>query len=380
MSEEAQTRAEEHKAKGNALFGQECFREAAEEYSAAIALAPENHVLFANRAACYVSKAVDRGEEALVDATRCVELAPWWAKGYARRAQAECLLKRYTDAEATCRAGMGQDNVDDKSASMLRMQLQVLRDAGHRTDFDGDKRMANVEAAQQEKARGNGAFQAKKWEEAANLFTKALELDPTDHIFWSNRSAAFAEQDQFENALRDAHYCVALKPDWSKGYSRLATPLYNLGRYPECLKAVENGLKVDPNNAALQSMVEGLKLDVAEDAEVQAGLHNMRADAKKQEKMMKMFSSIPGLDMSNVQMNGMGGFSGGGFGGLNMGMGMGMGGNKMSDAQMRTMARAMSNAGKGKFDQNLQAVSGDDGEQGADELESVFDESANPAV
>ena len=367
---EAQIRADEHKAKGNVLFGQERFSEAAEEYSAAIALTPENHVLFANRAACYVSKPLDRGEEALVDATRCVELAPWWAKGYYRKAQAQCLLKRYADAEATCRAGMAQESVDDKSAAMLRMQLQVLRDAGHRTDLDEDKRMANVEAAQCEKARGNSAFQAKKWGEASDLFTKALEFDPTDHIFWSNRSAAFAEQDHFENALRDAHYCVYLKPDWGKGFSRLATALYNLGRYPECLKAVESGLRVDPNNAALQSMVQGVKMDVAEDAEVQAGLHKMRADAKKQEKMMKMLSGIPGLDMSKVNMNGMGGLSGGGFGGLNMGMG----GNKMTDAQMRTMARAMSDAGKGKFDQNIQVVSGDDGERGVDEPKSVSDE------
>ena len=92
---EAQTKADEHKAKGNVLVGQERFSEAAEEYSAAIALTPENHVLYANRAACYVSKALDRGEEALVDATRCVELAPWWAKGWARKAQAQCLLKQY---------------------------------------------------------------------------------------------------------------------------------------------------------------------------------------------------------------------------------------------------------------------------------------------
>ena len=76
------------------------------------------------------------------------------------------------------------------------------------------------------------------------------------------------------------------------------------------------------------------------------------------------------VDMSKVNMNGMGGLSGGGFGGLNMGMG----GNKMTDAQMRTMARAMSDAGKGKFDQNIQVVSGDDGERGVDEPKSVSDE------
>ena len=75
-----------------------------------------------------------------------------------------------------------------------------------------------------------------------------------------DRSAAFAEQDEFANALRDAQYCVFLKPDWANGYSRLALALYNLGRYPECLQAVEGGLKLDPENSVLKPMMEGLKL------------------------------------------------------------------------------------------------------------------------
>jgi hypothetical protein len=120
------------------------------------------------------------------------------------------------------------------------------------------------------------------------------------------------------------------------------TALYNLGRYPECLQAVEDGLKLDPENSVLKPMVDGLKLDVAETPAVQKGLHDMRADAKRQEKMMKMLNGIPGLNMSNVNVNGMGG----GFGGLNMG-GLNLGGAtaKMTDAQMRTMARAMNSPG-----------------------------------
>jgi stress-induced-phosphoprotein 1 len=49
---------------------------------------PENHILHANRAACYAQKGIGRYAEALVDATHCIELAPSWGKGYARKAQA----------------------------------------------------------------------------------------------------------------------------------------------------------------------------------------------------------------------------------------------------------------------------------------------------
>ncbi len=85
--------------------------------------------------------------------------------------------------------------------------------------------------------------------------------------------------------------------------------------------------------------------DVAETPAVQKGLHDMRADAKRQDKMLKVLNGIPGLNMSNVNINGMGGGFGG-FGGLNMG-GLNLGGatNKMTDAQMRSMARALNSPG-----------------------------------
>lgn len=75
--------AQEHRAHGNALFGQDRWQEAADEYSKGIEHMPENHVLYCNRAACLAQKAVGRFHEALIDANHCVELSPTWVKGYA---------------------------------------------------------------------------------------------------------------------------------------------------------------------------------------------------------------------------------------------------------------------------------------------------------
>jgi hypothetical protein len=83
--------------------------------------------------------------------------------------------------------------------------------------------------------------------------------------------------------------------------------------------------------------------DVAETPAVQKGLHDMRADAKRQDKMLKVLNGIPGLNMSNVNINGMGGGFGG-FGGLG-GLNLGGATNKMTDAQIRTMARALNSPG-----------------------------------
>jgi len=65
---------------------------------------------------------------------------------------------------------------------------------------------------------GNQAFQAGKFEEAVSFFTQAIEINPQDHVFFSNRSGSYSSLQKYEEALEDATICVALKPDWAKGY------------------------------------------------------------------------------------------------------------------------------------------------------------------
>lgn len=70
--------------------------------------------------------------------------------------------------------------------------------------------------AQEEKAKGNAAFQNGDFHAAVQHFTNAIQLSPQDHLLYSNRSGAFASLKDFENALKDAETCVKLKPDWAK--------------------------------------------------------------------------------------------------------------------------------------------------------------------
>lgn len=105
------------------------------------------------------------------------------------------------------------------------------------------------------KSRGNDAFTKGDYATAVTEFSDAIQHDPTDAVFYSNRSGAYASLKQYEQALEDANKCVELKPEFVKGYTRQGVALFGLNKLDEAKTAYEAGLKVDPNNAALK---EGL--------------------------------------------------------------------------------------------------------------------------
>ncbi|KAL0121072.1 hypothetical protein PUN28_008653 [Cardiocondyla obscurior] len=103
------------------------------------------------------------------------------------------------------------------------------------------------------KEKGNAALQTGNYDEAIRCYTDAIALDGNNHVLYSNRSAAYAKFEKYQQALEDAEKTVSLKPDWGKGYSRKGSALAYLGRYDESIRAYEKGLQLDPSNAQLRS-------------------------------------------------------------------------------------------------------------------------------
>ncbi|PSR97248.1 putative heat shock protein [Coniella lustricola] len=78
--------ADELKALGNKAIAAKNFDEAVDKFTQAIALTPENHILYSNRSAAYASKR--DYEKALQDAEKTTELKPDWPKGWSRKGAA----------------------------------------------------------------------------------------------------------------------------------------------------------------------------------------------------------------------------------------------------------------------------------------------------
>lgn len=119
------------------------------------------------------------------------------------------------------------------------------------------------------KAEGNAAFAAKDFDKAISFFTQAIEIDPNNHVLYSNRSACYASIRDFDGALNDAVKTTELKPDWGKGYSRKGAALHGKGDLVGARDAYEQALKVEPSNAqaksGLAAVTEAIRREAEED-------------------------------------------------------------------------------------------------------------------
>jgi len=136
--------------------------------------------------------------------------------------------------------------------------------------------------ANKHKDDGNTAFSAGRYADAVAEFTKAIALDPSNFVFYSNRSAAYAAMGKADAANyvlaeQDGAKTVELNPTFAKGYARHASALALQKKYSAAVQVYAQGLARDPGSrllsdglAAAQKNLEDHKND--EDLDIVIGI------------------------------------------------------------------------------------------------------------
>ena len=91
--------------------------------------------------------------------------------------------------------------------------------------------------------------QAGKLDEAIELFSKSIKLQPDDYYSWFNRGIAKNMQGLNEEALLDFIQTVKLAPDYKKGYLNRGTAKKRLTDYEGAISDYSYAIKLDPNYA-----------------------------------------------------------------------------------------------------------------------------------
>lgn len=108
------------------------------------------------------------------------------------------------------------------------------------------------------KSQGNAAMQQKDYPKAIDLYSKAINLSPTNPIYLSNRAAAYSASHKHAEACADAELAVSADPKYTKAWSRLGLARFVLGDAKGSMEAYQKGIDYEGNGGS-EAMKKGLK-------------------------------------------------------------------------------------------------------------------------
>jgi len=186
------------------------------------------------------------------------------------------------------------------------------------------------------KQAGNQQMTAKSFDAAIESYTKAIDVDGSNPVYYSNRAAAYSSQGDQHSAVADAEKALELDPGFTKAYHRLGYAHFSLGQYKEAQSAFQKGLQLDPSNVAMRTGLENATTHAAQDGPPISGSETPPSATVGQE------AGVPNFE---EMMRNMGG--GGAGGGMPDLAGL------MNNPMMRQMAeRMMGNGGLERMMQN----------------------------
>ncbi|XP_030476584.1 uncharacterized protein LOC115693682 isoform X1 [Syzygium oleosum] len=157
--------------------------------------------------------------------------------------------KKRPDKESLSSA-RGYPSVDKKSGINLGNSTKSL---GGRFSME-----ESVPDAASEKELGNEFFKQKKFNEAIDCYSRSIAFSPTA-VAYANRAMAYLKIRRFKEAEDDCTEALNLDDRYIKAYSRRATARKELAKYKESLEDAEFALRLEPQNEEIKKQYSDAK-------------------------------------------------------------------------------------------------------------------------
>ncbi|KAI0949360.1 hypothetical protein AcW1_008993 [Taiwanofungus camphoratus] len=106
------------------------------------------------------------------------------------------------------------------------------------------------------KIEANKVFMSHDFNKAADLYTKAIELNPTDATLWCNRAYTRIKLEEHGYGLNDANTAIQIDPKYAKAYYRRATCYLQTLKYKSAIADFRKLLTLEPQNQLVRTQLD----------------------------------------------------------------------------------------------------------------------------
>ncbi|XP_070375689.1 small glutamine-rich tetratricopeptide repeat-containing protein beta isoform X4 [Equus asinus] len=111
----------------------------------------------------------------------------------------------------------------------------------------------DVGKADQLKDEGNNHMKEENYAAAVDCYTRAIELDPNNAVYYCNRAAAQSKLGHYTDAIKDCEKAIAIDSKYSKAYGRMGLALTAMNKFEEAVTSYQKALDLDPENDSYKS-------------------------------------------------------------------------------------------------------------------------------
>ena len=123
------------------------------------------------------------------------------------------------------------------------------------------------------KTEGNNLMRTEKFQEALDMYSKvimimieimiiimyyskAIELDGSNPVFYCNRAAAHSKLNNHYAAIEDCKRAIDMDPKYGKAYGRMGLAYSSVDRHKEAVECFEEALKLEPDNESYKTNLD----------------------------------------------------------------------------------------------------------------------------
>ncbi|KZF24144.1 TPR-like protein [Xylona heveae TC161] len=134
-------------------------------------------------------------------------------------------------------------------------------------DFkDAVKNLRMVQKLDRMKSEGNAAFQGRRYQEAVDMYTQALQVDPSNKGINSkllqNRAMASIKLKNFKQAIADCTRALELDSSYLKARKTRAKALGESGDWEEAVKELKEIAENNPSEPGIQKEIRNAELEL----------------------------------------------------------------------------------------------------------------------
>lgn len=107
--------------------------------------------------------------------------------------------------------------------------------------------------AEQLKSDGNEQMRVENFGAAVEFYSKAIQINPQNAVYYCNRAAAYSKLGNYAGAVQDCERAIGIDPYYSKAYGRMGLALASLNKHAEAVSYYKKALELDPENETYKS-------------------------------------------------------------------------------------------------------------------------------